>query len=86
MDETFADKRDDSMIYMDEIGSLYCRSDRFVRRVRSLLGQGRILASMQTKGHVLFEEMIRKPNAVVVELTGSNRDDAPAEILRELFP
>ncbi len=83
--DTFSDVDASMLIYMDEVGSLYCRSDDFVRSIRSFIGWYPMVVSMQTRGHAFLEEMVRYTNAVTLELTGDNRDDVPTEALRELF-
>jgi len=84
--ETFDEIRGDVLIYIDEIGSLYCQSGRFVNTIAAFLEHHTMIASLQTKGHGLVGRIAQTPHAKIWNVNGTNRDDVPMEIMRELFP
>jgi nucleoside-triphosphatase len=72
---------------LDEIGKMECFSHKFVAAVRRLLaGSTPIVATVALRGGGFIAEIKRRPDAVIWEVTGSNRDGLPAKLRAQLIP
>ncbi len=66
---------------VDEIGRMECLSPRFVAAVRALLAGGRpLVATVALRGGGLIDEVRRRPDALLREVTRENRDRLPGWI------
>ncbi|MGB9723369.1 MAG: nucleoside-triphosphatase [Chloroflexia bacterium] len=75
------------LFIVDEIGKMECFSTLFQRLVRQLLDDPRpLLGSIALRGPALIEEVRRRPDVELVEVTPANRSGLPEEILRRLRP
>jgi nucleoside-triphosphatase len=67
---------------IDEIGKMECFSARFVAATRRLLDGGRlVVATVALRGGGFIEEVKRRPDVELRNITRSNRDGMPAQIL-----
>ena len=67
---------------VDEIGRMECLSPRFSARIRALLDSDiPVLATVAKQGGGLIEEVKRRPDCALREVTRSNRDTLLADIL-----
>jgi nucleoside-triphosphatase len=73
------------LIVVDEIGKMECLSDRFQKLIKEILGSERLLiATIALKGSGLIEEVKRRRDVKVFEVTVNNRDALLSEILKAL--
>jgi nucleoside-triphosphatase len=67
---------------IDEIGKMECFSARFVAATRRLLDEGRlVVATVALRGGGFIEEVKRRPDVELRNVTHSSRDEMPAQIL-----
>jgi nucleoside-triphosphatase len=67
---------------IDEIGKMECFSARFVAATRRLLDEGRlVVATVALRGGGFIEEVKRRPDVELRNVTHSSRDEVPAPIL-----
>lgn len=67
---------------IDEIGKMECLSPRFVAAVRALLAGGRpLVATVAMRGSGLIDEVKRRPDVLLWEVTRENRDRLLEQIL-----
>jgi len=72
---------------LDEIGKMECFSHRFVAAVRRLLAGSRpIVATVALKGGGFIAEIKCHPEAVIWEVTKSNRDGLAGTLCAQLVP
>ncbi len=73
------------LFVIDEIGKMECFSTLFQTRVRQLLDDPRpLLGSIALRGPALIEEVRRRPDVELVEVTLTNRAGLPEEIASRL--
>jgi len=72
----------DSLILMDEIGVMECRSERFCRAILELLnGEVPILAAVKYKDRPFLEQVRSHPNCRCFTITPENRDSLYEDVL-----
>jgi nucleoside-triphosphatase len=70
------------VIVIDEIGKMECLSDRFKGLLKRLLESEKpVIATIALKGGGIVAEAKARPDTVLFEVTSSNRDSLPREIL-----
>jgi nucleoside-triphosphatase THEP1 len=84
LERVFSVKDDSAIAYVDPIGTLYCQSPSFVECVRSILGSRRMIGTITRRGHALIEEIYRRADCEVLEVTEANRDSIPQMILSHM--
>jgi nucleoside-triphosphatase len=66
---------------IDEVGRMECLSPRFVVRLRELLAAGApLIATVAARGSGLIEEVKRRPDVEIFEVTRADRDGLPARL------
>ncbi|UCE75645.1 MAG: AAA family ATPase, partial [Gammaproteobacteria bacterium] len=81
-DASLAIAADIDLYVVDEIGKMECLSPRFGAAIRALLDSDKpLLATVAKQGGGLIEEVKRRPEAVLWEVTRSNRDSLVADLL-----
>lgn len=66
---------------VDEIGKMECLSAAFVAAMRGLLDGGiPVVATIGQRGGGFMEEIKRRPDVVLWEITHANRDGMPAQV------
>lgn len=69
---------------IDEIGKMECLSDQFKRRLKEILDSKRwVIATIAMKGSGFIEEIKKRYDIKLFEITESNRDSLLSEILEE---
>ncbi len=81
--ETFDAMDEEDVVYVDEVGGLYCRSKVFVDTLRSVIERYTCILTMSRKGHP-FSWVFDDPRARVVRVDAENRDQIPADVVRDL--
>jgi nucleoside-triphosphatase len=70
---------------IDEIGKMECLSDQFKKLMRELLDSEKwVIATIALKGSGLIEEIKKRHDIKLFELTKSNRDALLSDILKEV--
>ncbi len=82
--QTFAGLHPSTIIYADPIGTLYCQSPYFVETVRKLLESHTVIGTIARRGHALVEEIHRRSDCEILEITADNRDSIPKVVLDKL--
>jgi nucleoside-triphosphatase len=73
------------LIMIDEIGKMECLSDQFKKLMRELLDSEKwVIATIALKGSGLIEEIKKRHDIKLFELTKSNRDALLSDILKEV--
>jgi len=68
-------------VFIDEIGKMECLSGKFVQMVRSLFSSDKtVVASVALKGKGIIEEIKRRKDVVLFEVTTGNRDSLARKI------
>jgi nucleoside-triphosphatase len=76
VDLVFGPDRSVSFYLIDEIGKMECFSPRFVAAMKALLDSGaRVVATIPLKGRGFPQEVKRRPDVELWELTPRNRDE-----------
>lgn len=71
-----------SLIIIDEIGKMECLSPEFRRIIKEILSSEKMLiATVALKGGGLIEEIKRRDDVMLFEITQKNRDSLLGEIL-----
>jgi nucleoside-triphosphatase len=66
---------------VDEIGRMECLSPAFVAGMRTLLNAGvPLVATIGLRGGGFIEEVKRRPDVVLWEITHANRDARPGQV------
>jgi len=85
VDEALAVSPAADVYLIDEIGRMECFSARFVAATKSLLDGGRlVVATVALLGGGFVEEVKRRPDVELRNITRSNRDGMPAQVLEWL--
>ena len=72
------------LIMIDEIGKMECYSDQFKRLLKEILDSEKwVIATIALKGRGLMEEIKKRHDIILFELTKSNRDTLLFDILKE---
>ncbi len=75
------------LIVIDEIGKMECFSDRFKEYLMECLNSGKwVIATIALKGSGFIEEVKRRHDIVLFEITKSNRNSLLSDILKEVTP
>jgi nucleoside-triphosphatase len=70
------------LFVVDEIGKMECLSERFIAAMRGLLDSGRVVvATVALRGGGFIAEVKRRRGVTLWEVTRTNRDALPAEVL-----
>jgi nucleoside-triphosphatase len=70
---------------IDELGRMELLSRHFRSRIIELLAQPtNLLATIAKKGNGLIDQMKRRSDVEIIEVTRKNRDDLPAELARKI--
>jgi nucleoside-triphosphatase len=73
------------LIIIDEIGKMECLSDQFKKLMKELLDSEKwVIATIALKGSGLIEEIKKRHDIKLFELTKSNRDTLLFDILKEV--
>jgi nucleoside-triphosphatase len=73
------------LMMIDEIGKMECLSDQFKKLLKELLdSEKRVIATIALKGSGLIEEIKKRHDIKLFELTKSNRDTLLFDILKEV--
>ena len=79
------ESREAGLIIIDEIGKMESHSDRFKTLVRELLGSDKpVLATISLKGGGFIDEIRKREDVRLVELTLDNRDSLVEDISEEM--
>lgn len=71
------------LVIIDEIGKMECLSDKFKRLVKEILDSEKlVIATIALKGGGLIAEIKKRDDIMLLEMTQSNRESLPSEILR----
>jgi len=71
------------LIVIDEIGKMECFSARFRQLVTKLLDSDRVvIATVAEKGGSFIEEVKKRPDISLIQLTSRNRDQLVDDVLR----
>jgi len=71
---------------IDEIGKMELLSGRFRSKVIELLGQPiNLLATLSKKGDGLIDQIKRRRDVEIIEVTRKNRDELPEALLRKIY-
>ena len=74
------------LIIIDEIGKMECLSDQFKELLKELLdSEKRVIATIALKGSGLIEEIKKRQDIKLFEITKSNRDALLSDILKEVI-
>ncbi len=76
----------DCVVYLvDEIGKMECLAPGFVRAMRTLLKSDKpLVATISKKGGGFIEEVKARDDAELIEVTRTNRDALPADLLDQV--
>jgi nucleoside-triphosphatase len=70
---------------IDEIGKMELLSGQFRTRIIELLAQPtNLLATVSKKGNGLLEQIKRRSDLEIIEVTRKNRDQLPEELARKI--
>ncbi len=73
------------LIILDEIGKMECLSDQFRNLLKAILNSEKlVLATIALKGTRSIEEVKRRKDVKLFEISEKNRDELFTEILREV--
>lgn len=72
------------LIILDEIGKMECLSDLFKKLLKDILNsEKKVIATIALKGSGLIEEIKKREDVVLFEISKRNRDSLWSEILKE---
>ena len=72
---------------LDEIGKMECQSGKFVAAMRALLEAGKpVVATVALHGEGFIDEIKRRPDVQMWQVTRANRDRLASDILAWLSP
>jgi nucleoside-triphosphatase len=75
------------LIVIDEIGKMECLSDQFKKLISGLFdSEKQVIATIALKGSGFIEEVKRRHDIVLFEITKSNRNSLLSDILKEMIP
>jgi len=75
------------LIVIDEIGKMECLSDQFKKVISGLFdSEKQVIATIALKGSGLIEEIKKRHDIVLFEITKSNRNSLLSDILKEMIP
>jgi nucleoside-triphosphatase len=73
------------MVIIDEIGKMECLSDQFKKLISGLFdSEKQVIATIALKGSGFIEEVKRRQDIKLFELTQGNRDSLLSDILKEV--
>lgn len=74
-----------NLIVIDEIGKMECLSRKFIGLIKNILGSGKqVIATIALKGTGLIEEIKKRDDIRLIEITQSNREALVSEALKLL--
>ena len=74
-----------SLIIIDEIGKMECLSDKFKGLIKELLDSEKlVIATIALKGGGIIEDIKKRADIRLFEITHYNRESLPSMILREI--
>jgi len=77
---------DTPLLIIDEIGKMECLSKKFIALINSILNSDKyFIGTIAIKGGGPIEEIKRRPDVRIIEISARNRDSISAEIL-QCFP
>lgn len=72
------------LIIMDEIGKMECLSNLFKKMLKEILdSEKRVIATIALKGSGLIEEVKKREDVVLFEISQRNKDSLLSEVLKE---
>jgi nucleoside-triphosphatase len=75
------------LIVIDEIGKMECYSQKFKKLLKEILDSEKwILATIALKGSGIIEEVKKRHDIKLFEMTTSNRNSLLSDILKEVIP
>jgi nucleoside-triphosphatase len=77
-------RESNKLIIIDEIAKMELFSKLFAPEVRLCLDTGRVVGTIQKRRSPFLEEVRQRTDVRVLELTQSNRDDIPKQVLSML--
>ncbi|SDY84081.1 NTPase [Nitrosomonas sp. Nm33] len=78
---------DIDLYLVDEIGKMECLSSSFIAAMEKLFDCGKpLVATISKKGSGFIEQVKRRPDALMWEVTYDNRNKLPQQILHWLIP
>ena len=80
----FREADEAAVIYADLVGTLYCRSPYFVEMLREFLHSHTVIGTIARRGHALVEEIHRRNDCEILEITADNRDSIPTTVLEQI--
>jgi len=72
------------IIIIDEIASMELKSALFAPEVRKCLDTGRVLGTLQQQSGPFQEEVRKRPDTILLNVTIESRDSVPAHVLELL--
>ena len=73
------------LIMIDEIGKMECLSDQFKKLMKELLdSEKRVIATIVFGGSEFIEEIKKRKDTTLFEITQSNRDSILSDMLKEV--
>jgi nucleoside-triphosphatase len=74
-----------NLIVIDEIGKMECLSRKFIGLIKDILDlEKQVIATIALKGTGLIEEIKKRDDVILVEITLSNRESLVFEVLKIL--
>jgi len=74
-----------NIVIIDEIGKMECFSDKFRRLIKEILNSGKlVIATIAIKSGGEIEEIKKRDDIKLFEITHGNRDSLLSEILKEI--
>jgi nucleoside-triphosphatase len=74
-----------NLIIIDEIGKMECLSHKFIGFIKNILDSGKqVIATIALKGSGLIEEIKKRDDVMLIEMTQSNRDALVSEVFKFL--
>ncbi|MDA8079121.1 MAG: AAA family ATPase [Nitrospiraceae bacterium] len=85
LSNAFTKDRKTGLYFIDEIGKVECQSKKFCRLVIELFSSDQpVIASMADKGSAFIQEIKKRDDIQLVELTVENRDQLIKELTMEI--
>ena len=72
------------VIYADPVGTLVCRSPYFIEIFQQMLQTQTVIGTIAKRGHSFVEEIHRRDDCEILEVTADNRDRIPEAVLERI--